>query len=138
MEAVPVKITLKSILQGTEETFAYEGRCRGKGTLYCITYTDRSDSALTRVRIDAGPVGMTLHRQGAITARMQFDPARTTSVKYRIDAFSSDFYLKTKEYRFACNGSSIQIFLDYSLLDAAGETVSQGCQEMEILFMPPQ
>ena len=137
MDAAAVKIRLKSIMQETEETFAYEGRCRQKGTLYCITYTDLSDSSLTRVRIDAGPGGMTLYRQGAITARMQFDPDRTTSVKYRIDAFSADFLLKTNEYRYSCNGSSIHIFLDYALFEASGETVSQGCQEMEIIFRAP-
>ncbi len=138
MDAAAVTIRLKSIMQGTQETFEYEGRCRKKGTLYCITYTDLSDSSLTRVRIDAGPGGMTLHRQGAITARMQFDPDRTTSVKYRIDAFSTDFLLKTNEYRFSCSGSFIHIFLDYALFEASGETISQGRQEMEIIFRAPQ
>jgi hypothetical protein len=74
MDPKPVKIRLKSSLQGSEELFEYEGFCRLKGSMYCITYTDRSDASLTRVRIDAGQGGMTLHRQGSISTRMQYDP----------------------------------------------------------------
>ena len=134
MDPKPVKIRLKSSLQGSEELFEYEGFCRLKGSLFCITYTDRSDASLTRVRIDAGQAGMTLHRQGSISTRMQYDPDRVTPVKYRVDAFTADCLLKTREYRLMCSDSSIRIFLDYTLTETTGETVSQGRQEIEILF----
>lgn len=134
MDPRPVKIRLKSCLQGSEERFEYDGFCRQKGSLFCITYTDRSDASLTRVRIDAGKGGMTLHRQGSISTRMQYDPDRVTPVKYRVDAFFADFLLNTREYRFLCSDSSVKIFLDYTLTEITGETVSQGCQEIEIRF----
>ena len=134
MDPRPVKIRLKSSLQGSLELFEYEGFCRLKGSMYCITYTDRSDASLTRVRIDAGQGGMTLHRQGSISTRMQYDPDRVTPVKYRADAFSAEFLLKTREYRFICGDSFIHIFLDYTLTETTGETVSQGRQEIEIRF----
>lgn len=134
MDPRPVKIRLKSSLQGREELFEYEGFCRLRGSLFCITYMDHTDTSLTRVRIDAGHGGMTLYRQGSISTRMQYDPDRVTPVKYRVDAFSADFLLKTREYRLMCSDSSIQIYLDYMLTETTGETVSQGRQEIEILF----
>lgn len=134
MDARPVKIHLKSTLQGIEERFEYDGLCRKKGSLYCITYTDLSDSAVTRVRIDAAQSGMTLLRQGSITARMQFSTGKQTSVKYKADAFSADFLLKTELYRFVCDTSSIKIFLQYALTETGGGPVSEVCQEMEITF----
>lgn len=138
MDPRPVKIRLKSILQGSVERFEYDGLCRRKGSLYCITYTDRSDSALTRVRIDAGEGGMTLLRHGTIKARMQFELGRETPVKYQADAFSADFLLMTHEYRFIRSDSSLRILLDYTLSETTGEPVTEGRQEMDILFSDSQ
>lgn len=134
MDARPVKIILRSSIEKTEERFEYEGLCRVKGSLYCITYTDRADSALSRVRMDAGREGMTLHRRGSINTRMQFDPRRETPVSYSFDAFRTDFILKTKEYRFSAGEASLQIFVRYTLTEKDGQPVSEGSQEMEIIF----
>ena len=134
MDARPVKILLKSSIQSSQESFSYEGSCRRKGSLFCITYTDPSENTPTRVRIDAGPDGMPLHRRGAITARMEFCPDRDTDVKYKIDAFSADFVLKTRTYSFSSDDSSIRILTDYVLSDPSGEPVSENRQQMIITF----
>ena len=79
-------IELRSVIDGDEAHYSYEGEYMLKAGNHCVVYTDYAGNTITKVAIEASNTMMLVHRVGGITADMLFDQATETVVKY--DALS--------------------------------------------------
>ena len=86
METRKVSIHLRSVINGDEANYNYQGEYRQKNGIHNIAYTDYAGNEITKVAIEATETAMLLHRVGGITADMMFDPTSETVMKY--DALS--------------------------------------------------
>ena len=149
-----VSIHLRSVIDGDEAHYDYQGEYRRKTGSHNIVYTDYTGNEITKVAIEAAENAMLLHRVGGITADMLFDPLAETVVKYdnpkvnfkakyRDDRFQSDFCYKSKvkqEFETImqfCKTNKINLVISYSnkgLISVAElKEISKTCFENVVL-----
>ena len=135
METHKVSIHLRSVIDGDEAHYDYQGEYRQKGGSYNIAYTDYAGNEITKVAIEATETAMLLHRVGGITAGMMFDPTVETVVKYDALSLRHGFLLRTDAYRVTELENGVSIYSEYSLNDGSGQPEISGIQEMTITMM---
>ena len=135
MEASKVSIHLRSVIDGDEAHYDYQGEYRQKGRSHNIAYTDYAGNEITKVAIEATETAMLLHRVGGITADMMFDPTVETVVKYDALSLWHGFLLQTDAYRVTELENGVSIYSEYSLNDGSGQPEINGIQEMTITIL---
>lgn len=135
METRKVSIHLRSVIDGDEAHYDYQGEYRRKGGSHNIVYTDYAGNEITKVAIEATETAMLLHRVGGITADMMFDPIYETVVKYDALSLRHGFLLRTNAYRMTSLKNGVSIYSEYSLNDGSGQPEINGIQEMTITIM---
>ena len=128
-------IRLRSVIDGDEALYEYEGEYLKKGVSHNIVYTDYAGNEITKVAIEATERAMLLHRVGGITSDMLFDPAAETVVKYDALSLRHGFLLRTDIYRVTPLGNGVCIYSEYSLNDGTGQPEIKAIQEMTITNM---
>ena len=135
METRKVSIHLRSVIDGDEAHYDYQGEYRRKGGSHNIAYTDYAGNEITKVAIEATETAMLLHRVGGITADMIFDPTTETVVKYDALSLRHGFLLRTDAYRVTPLENGVSIYSEYRLSDGSGQPEINGIQEMTITMM---
>lgn len=135
MKTRKVSVHLRSVIDGEETNYAYQGEYRQKNDAHCIVYTDYAGNALTKVAIEATESAMLLHRAGGITADMLFDPLTETVVNYNALSLRRGFLLHTDAYRLTPQENGIRIDSEYRLSDGSGEPEIRGTQEITIFIL---
>ena len=127
-----VSIHLRSVIDGDEAHYDYQGEYRRKTGSHNIVYTDYTGNEITKVAIEAAENAMLLHRVGGITADMLFDPLAETVVKYDALSLRHGFLLRTDAYRLTERGDGVSIYTEYCLNDGSAHPPICGLQEMTI------
>lgn len=135
MQSKYAAIELRSVIDGDEAYYAYEGEYLQKAGNHCVVYTDYGGNTITKVAIEASDSMMLLHRVGGITADMLFDPATETVVKYDALSLRHGFLLRTDAYRLSSEENQLCIYAEYSLNDGSEQPEIKGIQEMTIKVM---
>lgn len=135
MKSQRARIELKSVIDGNEAFYSYEGEYLKKGDNNCLVYTDYTGNAITKVAIEASNTMMLLHRVGGITADMLFDPTTETVVKYDALTLRHGFLLRTDVYKISQETDRLTIYVKYSLNDGSDQPEITGIQEMTIKTM---
>ena len=128
-------IRLRSVIDGDEALYEYEGEYLRKGNSHNIVYTDYTGNEITKVAIEATETAMLLHRVGGITADMLFDPSADTVVRYDALSLRHGFLLRTDVYRVTPLRNGVCIDSEYSLNDGTGQPEIKGIQEMTIIIV---
>lgn len=132
MEVRKASVHLRSVIDGDEAHYDYQGEYRRKGGSHNIAYTDYAGNEITKVAIEATDMAMLLHRVGGITADMMFDPTSETVVKYDALSLRHGFLLRTDAYRVTPLENGVSIYSAYRLSDDSGQPEIKGIQEMTI------
>ena len=77
---------------------------------------------------------MLLHRVGAITCDMLFDPLTATMVDYKAYMVGAKFLLHTETYSMEENEVGLNIRVQYTLDDGGGHTPIVGEQEISAVY----
>ena len=77
---------------------------------------------------------MLLHRVGAITCDMLFDPLTATMVDYKAYMVGTKFLLHTETYSMEENEVGLNIRVQYTLDDGGGHTPIVGEQEITAVY----
>ena len=78
-----VHIHIRSVVEGVENLWETTGEYKWDGRQHMLAYTDYTGNAITKNGIFADHEKMLLHRVGAITCDMLFDPLTATMVDYK-------------------------------------------------------
>lgn len=78
-----VYIRIRSVVEGVENLWETNGEYKWDGRQHMLAYTDYTGNAITKNGIFADHEKMLLHRVGAITCDMLFDPLTATMVDYK-------------------------------------------------------
>lgn len=78
-----VHIRIRSVVEGVENLWETTGEYKWDGRQHMLAYTDYTGNAITKNGIFADHEKMLLHRVGAITCDMLFDPLTATMVDYK-------------------------------------------------------
>lgn len=78
-----VHIRIRSVVEGVENLWETNGEYKWDGRQHMLAYTDYTGNAITKNGIFADHEKMLLHRVGAITCDMLFDPLTATMVDYK-------------------------------------------------------
>ncbi len=89
---------------------------------------------MTKVGIEAAKSVMLLHRVGAITADMCFDPSADTFVAYDAMSLRHGFPLHTYVYQVEERDNGLSIFVEYGLNDGSGHPEIHGSQKIELIL----
>ena len=112
----------------------YPAEYRNTGNSHTIVYTDHAGNAATKVGIEATEIAMLLHRVGAITADMCFDPSADTFVAYDAMSLRHGFTLHTYHYQVEERDNGLSIFVEYGLNDGSGHPEIHGRQKLELML----
>ena len=77
-----VHICIRSVVEGVENLWETTGEYKWDCRQHMLAYTDYTGNAITKNGIFADHEKMLLHRVGAITCDMLFDPLTATMVDY--------------------------------------------------------
>ena len=91
-------------------------------------------NAITKNGIFADHEKMLLHRVGAITCDMLFDPLTATMVDYKAYMVGAKFLLHTETYSMEENEVGLNIRVQYTLDDGGGHTPIVGEQEISAVY----
>ena len=78
-----VHIRIRSVVEGVENLWETTGEYKWDGRQHLLAYRDYTGNAITKNGIFADHEKMLLHRVGAITCDMLFDPLTATMVDYK-------------------------------------------------------
>jgi len=120
MEPRKIRIHLRSVIDGDEAHYEYEGEYLRKDGIHNLVYTDYTGNEVTKVALEAADQALLLHRVGFITADMLFDMQTDTVVRYEASTLRSGFLLHTCDYCLTEEADRIQIDLEYGLNDSSG------------------
>ena len=135
MQSKYAAIELRSMIDGDEAHYSYEGEYMLKAGNHCVVYTDFAGNTITKVAIEASNTMMLLHRVGGITADMLFDQATETVVKYDALSLRHGFLLRTDAYRLTSEENQLCIYAEYSLNDGSGQPEINGMMDMTIKYV---
>ena len=130
-----ISIHLRSVIDGEEAHYDYQGEYRRKSGSHHIVYTDYAGNEITKAAIEATENAMLLHRVGGITADMLFDPLTETVVKYDALSLRHGFLLRTDVYRLTEYEGGVSIYTEYCLNDGSDHPPICGLQEMTISIL---
>ena len=112
-----VHIRIRSVVEGVENLWETTGEYKWDGRQHMLAYTDYTGNAITKNGIFADHEKMLLHRVGAITCDMLFDPLTATMV----DSMEE-------------NEVGLNIRVQYTLDDGGGHTPIVGEQEITVEY----
>ncbi|MBQ9228459.1 MAG: DUF1934 domain-containing protein [Eubacterium sp.] len=122
-------ILIKSTVDGEQAVREYRGEYRYKNGAHNFVYTDYAGNAVTKNAVEATPTQMLLHRSGAISGDMLFDPLTDTVTRYDAFMVTHGFLVHTYQYTVKEEGNQILIDLKYGLNDSTAEEI---CGEQNI------
>ena len=129
-----VYIRIRSVVEGVENLWETTGEYKWDGRQHMLAYTDYTGNAITKNGIFADHEKMLLHRVGAITCDMLFDPLTATMVDYKAYMVGAKFLLHTETYSMEENEVGLNIRVQYTLDDGGGHTPIVGEQEITVEF----
>ena len=135
MEPRKIRIHLRSVIDGDEAQYEYEGEYLRKHGSHNLVYTDYTGNEVTKVALEATDLALLLHRVGFITADMLFDTETDTVVRYEAASLRSGFLLHTDDYRLKEEDGRIRIDLAYVLHDSSGGPEIRSLLTFDITFL---
>ena len=94
-----VHIRIRSVVEGVENLWETTGEYKWDGRQHMLAYTDYTGNAITKNGIFADHEKMLLHRVGAITCDMLFDPLTASVLSMQeIHDMVQEMLHKNKDY----------------------------------------
>ena len=121
-------------MEGVENLWETTGEYKWDGRQHMLAYTDYTGNAITKNGFFADHEKMLLHRVGAITCDMLFDPLTATMVDYKAYMVGAKFLLHTETYSMEENEVGLNIRVQYTLDDGGGHTPIVGEQEITVEY----
>ena len=128
LTAYVIKIYNTKVMTSDNLEYKWDGR------QHMLAYTDYTGNAITKNGIFADHEKMLLHRVGAITCDMLFDPLTATMVDYKAYMVGAKFLLHTETYSMEENERGLNIRVQYTLDDGGGHTPIVGEQEITVEY----
>lgn len=127
-----VRIRIRSVIDQEEILIETTGEYRLDGDTHLLAYTDYAGNQITKNGLFIGPDSMLLHRVGAFSGDMLFDPKQDTGMDYQAAAVGNRFRIHTSLYAVSRTPAGISVKLVYQLNPQEEEISAE--QEIEILF----
>ncbi len=127
-----VTVRITTVVDG--ESFVTEARgeyARDAETHY-VAYTEFSGNEITRNGLHLTRDKLFLHRTGAVTSDMLFDPKNDTCCRYRTMGLEMSFLLRTTAYDVFFGEKSFVVDLHYTLIEERGGDAAEYELKIEI------
>lgn len=134
MTGKKASVKIHGVVASTPMDYEYSGEYAFENNTHLIVYTDYTGNDITKCAIQANADSMLLHRVGAFSGGMFFNPAYPTSVQYAADMLISEMVLHTQEYTLTAKEKQVILDIRYWLSDPQGGNVIHGKQQIEVTW----
>ncbi len=127
-----VAVRITTIVDGEGFVSQARGEYAHDAETHYVAYTDFSGNEITRNGLQLTREKLFLHRTGAVTSDMLFDPKTDTRCRYRTMGMEMSFLLHTTAYDVFFGEKSFVIDLRYTLKEERGGDVAAYELKIEI------
>ncbi len=127
-----VKVRITTDVEGEQFVMTARGEYARDDEAHYVAYTEYAGNEVTRSGLHAAREKLYLHRSGAVTSDMLFDPRCDTRCRYQTMGMEMAFVVHTTQYDVIFGEKGFVIDLCYSLREENGGNFAEYRLKIEV------